>query len=89
MTFNVSLNERQSICFFNLFTLLYIHVYVADTGNNRIQKFDSNGNFITMWGSPGKGGCEFIHPEDVAVDANDHVYVADTGNNHIQVFFPS
>jgi DNA-binding beta-propeller fold protein YncE len=26
-------------------------VYVTDTGNNRIQKFNSNGNFITKWGS--------------------------------------
>ena len=27
------------------------NVYVADYGNNRIQKFTSNGNFITKWGS--------------------------------------
>ena len=27
------------------------NVYVADTGNNRIQKFTSNGTFITTWGS--------------------------------------
>ena len=27
------------------------NVYVGDTGNTRIQKFDSNGNFITDWGS--------------------------------------
>jgi DNA-binding beta-propeller fold protein YncE len=26
-------------------------VYVADTNNNRIQKFDSNGTFSTSWGS--------------------------------------
>ena len=25
-------------------------VYVVDTGNDRIQKFDSYGNFITKWG---------------------------------------
>jgi tripartite motif-containing protein 71 len=30
------------------------NVYVADFGNNRIQKFDSNGNFITKWGSIGE-----------------------------------
>ena len=29
------------------------NVYVADIDNNRIQKFDSNGNFITKWGSNG------------------------------------
>ena len=31
------------------------NVYVADMDNNRIQKFDSNGNFITKWGSHGTG----------------------------------
>src|SRR6476620_12096826 len=29
------------------------NVYVLDTSNNRIQKFDSNGTFITQWGSLG------------------------------------
>lgn len=27
------------------------NVYVGDDGNSRIQKFDSNGNFLTKWGS--------------------------------------
>ena len=26
------------------------NVYVADADNNRIQKFNSNGTFITKWG---------------------------------------
>ena len=29
------------------------NVYVVDVLNNRIQKFDSNGDFITKWGSYG------------------------------------
>ena len=28
-------------------------MYVADKYNNRIQKFDSNGNFIAKWGTLG------------------------------------
>jgi DNA-binding beta-propeller fold protein YncE len=35
------------------------NVYVVDTLNNRIQKFDSNGNFITAWGSNGTGSGQF------------------------------
>ena len=31
------------------------NVYVADYGNNRIQKFNSNGTFITTWGELGSG----------------------------------
>ncbi len=35
------------------------NVYVTDSGNHRIQKFDSNGNFITKWGSYGTGDGQF------------------------------
>jgi DNA-binding beta-propeller fold protein YncE len=40
------------------------NIYVADVGNNRIQKFSDNGTFITMWGSPtiGSGPGEFTYP---------------------------
>ncbi len=34
------------------------NVFVADTYNHRIQKFDANGNFITAWGSKGDGDGE-------------------------------
>ena len=30
-------------------------VYISDSGNNRVQKFDSNGRFIAEWGSLGTG----------------------------------
>ena len=33
------------------------NVYVADTENNRIQKFSSSGAFITKWGSEGAPGA--------------------------------
>jgi tripartite motif-containing protein 71 len=29
------------------------HVYVVDGGNNRIQEFTENGNFIRAWGTRG------------------------------------
>jgi tripartite motif-containing protein 71 len=55
------------------------NVYVADSGNNRIQKFTSDGTFITKWGSQGSG---------VAVGSSGNVYVSDGYNNIIQVFAP-
>lgn len=59
-------------------------VYVADTNNNRIQKFNSNGVFVTQWGS---GDVQFNSPQAVAVDSSINlVVVADSGNNKVQAF---
>jgi DNA-binding beta-propeller fold protein YncE len=62
------------------------NVYVADDGNNRIQKFDSTGTYITQWGSSGNGNGEFNDPRSLAVDDSGNVYVVDTDNNRIQKF---
>jgi DNA-binding beta-propeller fold protein YncE len=62
------------------------NVYVADTGNHRIQKFDSNGTFITKWGGSGNADGRFQFPQGIAVDSENNVYVADTENNRIQKF---
>ena len=59
---------------------------MADFGNNRIQKFNSNGTFITKWGSDGTADGQFSGPAGVAVDSSGNVYVADLGNNRIQKF---
>ena len=61
-------------------------VYVADSSNDRIQKFTSTGAFVTKWGSNGSADGQFNNPRGVAVDAAGDVYVADTGNNRIQKF---
>lgn len=62
------------------------HVYVADAGNHRIQKFDADGRFVSQWGGPGKSRGRFNRPMGVAVDALGNVYVADSGNHRIQKF---
>ena len=62
------------------------NVYVADSGNDRIQKFTSDGAFIAKWGSEGSGDGQFNSPARIAVDASDNVYVADYGNHRIQKF---
>src|SRR5215204_1423973 len=52
-------------------------VYVADSYNNRIQKFTANGSLITKWGTAGSGEGQFSRPWDVATDLAGNVYVAD------------
>ena len=61
-------------------------VYVADTGNHRIQKFSSHGQFVAKWGSKGEGNGEFFEPNGIAIDSSGYIYVADTGNHRIQKF---
>ena len=38
------------------------NLYVVDSGNNRIQEFDSIGKFIRTWGSFGTGNGQFNGP---------------------------
>jgi uncharacterized protein (TIGR03663 family) len=67
-------------------------IYVSDTWNHRIQKFDADGKFVTMWGTfadtGGALGAEatFWGPRGLAVDPDGNVYVADTGNKRIEKF---
>ncbi len=55
-------------------------VYVVDTFNNRIQKFDKKGTFIGQFRD--MRGTTLFYPRGIAVDKT-FVYVADTGNNRI------
>jgi hypothetical protein len=57
--------------------------------NHRIQKFSSEGDFISSFGSEGEGDGQFIEPEGVDVDSEGNIYVVDTGNSRIQVFSQS
>jgi len=44
-------------------------VYVSDDDKNSIQKFDSDGNFITKWGSEGTDDGQFWLLHDIAIDS--------------------
>ncbi|MFH2120776.1 MAG: 6-bladed beta-propeller [Pseudomonadota bacterium] len=59
-------------------------VYVADTGNHRIQKFTPDGQFVAKFGNFGSGNGLFINPYDIALDSSGFVYIADTKNHRVQ-----
>ncbi|MFZ1508435.1 MAG: hypothetical protein WAV74_16795, partial [Anaerolineae bacterium] len=61
------------------------NVYVADTGNHRVQVFTAAGVFLRTFGRLGRGQGEFYNPRSIAV-RGDRVYVADTNNSRVQVF---
>lgn len=65
------------------------NVWVVDSENHRIQKFDPDGDYLLQAGAKGTGNGKFESPNDVAVDGEGNVWVVDTYNNRIQKFSPS
>jgi len=68
-------------------------LYVADTGNNRIERVDASGVVTTVagdgvQGDSGDGGeatsAQLINPGGVAVDGLGNVFIADTANHQIR-----
>ncbi|HJX38986.1 MAG TPA: PA14 domain-containing protein, partial [Anaerolineae bacterium] len=56
-------------------------VYVADTGNGRIEVFGSDGTFLEEWGSDVLG-----EPSDVAVSRDGRIYAVDVEHDSVFVF---
>ncbi|HEX4188141.1 MAG TPA: hypothetical protein VHY83_09605 [Solirubrobacteraceae bacterium] len=63
-------------------------VYVADSGNHRIERFNLEGGEAMEWGSRGSSPGEFSYPRGVAANASE-VLVADDDNHRIQKFDPN
>ncbi len=61
------------------------NVWVSDTGNKRIVKYDGSLRLIRYFGKQGSGPLEFSEPVGIAVGPSGSVYVADTGNHRIQI----
>lgn len=56
-------------------------IWIADTGNNRIQAFDKSGNSMLLIGEDNK----LKHPKGLFVNET-NVFVSDTGNDRVLVF---
>jgi sugar lactone lactonase YvrE len=73
-------------------------LFIADAGNNRIRRVDTNGVITTFAGNgtngySGDGGtatnASLNAPSGVVLDAFDNVYIADTGNNRVRKVGPT
>jgi uncharacterized protein (TIGR03663 family) len=60
------------------------NVYVADTWNHRIQKFNSDLEFQLEWGTG-----DLFGPRDLAVHSDGSILVVDTGNKRIRKYDPN
>jgi NHL repeat len=70
------------------------NLFIADSGNNRIRKVDTNGIITTFAGTnsagfSGDGGAatnaSLNHPQGVAADAYGDVFISDSSNNRIRM----
>jgi hypothetical protein len=64
------------------------NVYVADTGNDYIEKFSSTLSTTPLAevGGLGSGNSQFNNPSAVDVDGSGNVYVVDASNQRVQIF---
>lgn len=61
-------------------------VYVAETGNFRIQRFKPDGTPVRTYGQAGNAPGTFARPKGVAVDRNGRILVADAAFQNVQIF---
>ena len=64
------------------------NMYVLDSGNHRIQKFDADGKYLATIGNQGQGPGEFQYPQSIDVDADGMLYVSESMNRRIQILTP-
>ena len=62
------------------------NVYVVDTVNNRIQKFNSSLAWVWSVGSTGSGNSQFNTPRRIAIDASENIYITDAANHCVKKF---
>ena len=71
------------------------NIYVVDSAQHRVQKFDSYGQYLFSFGELGLAPGMLRHPRAIAVDGNDDIYVAtsngvqkfDQNGNHLLSLF--
>jgi DNA-binding beta-propeller fold protein YncE len=62
--------------------------FVADYGNDRIQKFAPDGTFLVSIGERGPEPGQFRRPTAVAIDEEGRLFTVEFGNQRVQVFEP-
>ena len=51
--------------------------------------FDTNGNYLSQFGTSGAANGQFSSPSGLALDSGGNSYVVDAGNDRVQKFDPN
>lgn len=61
-------------------------VFLTDPEGYRVIQFDSNGEFVRLWGTFGVGPENFGLASGIAIDKEGYIWVTDAGNNRVMRF---
>lgn len=61
-------------------------VWVVDSKNNRVQRLNSKGEYLSQIGSAGTGNGQFSEPRAITVDSTGNLWVTDAQNHRVQKF---
>jgi len=65
-------------------------IFIADghnnDGNNRVMKFNKDGEFLMTWGRTGYAPGEFRALHAIDIDSRGRVFIGDRSNSRIQIF---
>jgi NHL repeat len=58
----------------------------AEAGNSRIEELNENGEYVSVFGSPGSGSGQFsfFSVNGIAVDSHGDIWVADAKNSRVE-----
>ena len=62
------------------------NIYIVDSGNYRVQKFDRDGTYLLTIGRQGQGPGEFAYPVSIVFDSKGNLLILDLRNNRIQKY---
>jgi YD repeat-containing protein len=60
------------------------NLWALDKGNNRLEKFNEKGEFVSAVGTKGGGAGQLNAPSALAIDPSGNLWVTDTANNRIE-----
>ncbi len=61
-------------------------LFVVDRGNNRIERLNQEGKFVSKFGAEGTANGQFKRPCAIAIDPSGNLWVADADNNRVEKF---
>jgi len=62
------------------------NIYILETGNNRVQKFDAEGKYLLTIGRKGQGPGELEMPIEMEINNKGHIYVHNFSNMRMQKY---